>query len=73
MEKKKVQMIFHAEHRDTEKRSKVWAPREKGKESGMNWEAGTDTYTILMLWMKRITHQNQLYSTENFTQGSEVT
>ena len=36
-------------HRHTEKRSKVWAPREKGKESGMNWETGTDTHTILML------------------------
>ena len=60
-------------HRDTEKRSKVWAPREKGKKSGMNWDTGTDTYTILMLWMKRITNQNWLYSTENFAQCSEVT
>ena len=60
-------------HRDTEKRSKVWTPREKGKKSGMNWETGTDTYTILMLWMKRITNQNWLYSTENFAQCSEVT
>ena len=35
---------------------------------GINWEFGIDIYTLL--YMKKITNKNLLYSTENSTQYS---
>ena len=32
---------------------------------GMNWETGTDTYTLLTLCTKYITNENLLYSSGN--------
>ena len=32
---------------------------------GRNWETGTDTYTLLILWIKWTTERNMLYSTGN--------
>ena len=45
---------------------------EKG-EGGMNWEIGTDIYTLLILCIKQITNENLLYSPGNCTQCSGVT
>ena len=39
----------------------------------MNWEIGTDIYTLLILCIKQITNENLLYSTGNSTQCSVVT
>ena len=48
-------------------RTKVWTQRGE-RRGGMNWEIGTDIYTILMLYIKQITNENLLYSTRNSTQ-----
>jgi len=39
--------------------------------NGMNWEIGTDVYTLL--YIKQTTNENLQYSTENSTQCSVVT
>ena len=44
----------------------LWLPGDKGE--GINWEVGTDIYTLL--YIKQITNKNLLYSTENTTQYS---
>ena len=50
---------------------------EKGS-GGRNWEAGPGVhiyihvYTLLMLCIKRITHENLLYSLESSPQGSAL-
>ena len=40
---------------------------------GLNWEIGTDIYTLLILCIKSITNESLLYSTGNSTQCSVVT
>ena len=42
-----------------------------GRRGGLNWEAGTDIYTLL--YIKQITNKNLLYNTENSTQYSVMT
>ena len=39
----------------------------------MNLEIGIDVYTLLILCMKQVTHENLLYSMGNCTQCSVVT
>ena len=39
----------------------------------MNWEIGIDTYTLLILCIKQITHEDLPHSSGNSTQGSVVT
>ena len=39
----------------------------------MNWEIGTDTYKLLILFIKHTTNENVLYSTGNSTQCSVTT
>ena len=39
-----------------------------GREDGMNWEIGIDTYTLLCI--KQVTNKDLLYSTGNSTQYS---
>ena len=43
----------------------------KKRRGGMNWETGTDIYTLL--GTKEITNWNLLHNTENSTQCSVVT
>ena len=50
-------------------RIQTWIPRGKGKK-GINWEAGTDIYTLL--YTKQISNEDLLYSTRNSTQNSVV-
>ena len=38
--------------------------------SRMNWEIGTDIYTLLILCIKQTTNENLLYSSENPIQCS---
>ena len=35
--------------------------RKRESKSGMNWEIGTDIYTLLILCVKYITNENLLY------------
>ena len=37
----------------------------------VNWEIGIDAY-ILLLYIKKITNKNLLYSTGNFTQYTDL-
>ena len=36
-----------------------------GKGGAMNWEIGIDIYTLLILCIRQITHENLLYSSGN--------
>ena len=51
-------------------RTNICTPREE-KEGGMNWEVGTNGYTLL--YIKYITNENLLYTTGSSTQRSVVT
>ena len=42
-----------------------------GRGDGMNWQIGTDIYTLL--YIKCMTSENILYSTRNSTQRSVMT
>ena len=39
----------------------------------MNWEIGIGIYTLLTPWIKKISSENLLHSTENSTHGSVLT
>ena len=39
---------------------------------GMNWEIGIDIYILLILYIKQISNENLLYSSEKPTQCSVV-
>ena len=48
-----------------------YLPRRKGCVWGMNWETGTDIYTLLCI--RQVTNENALDSTGNAIQCSVVT
>ena len=54
----------------TDMENKVWTPREE-REGGMNWETGTDIYTLLCI--RQVTNENALDSTGNAIQCSVAT
>ena len=59
--------LFESRNKDTDVENKYMDTKgEKG-----NWETGTDIYKLL--YIKQITNENLLYSTENSTQCSMVT
>ena len=51
------------------RKTKLWLPT--GKSRGIDWEIGTDIYTLL--YIKQITNKHLLYSTGNSTQYSVMT
>ena len=46
---------------------------KKERGSGMNWETGTDTYTLVILCVKWTTNENLMYSSGNSTWCSMAT
>ena len=47
---------------------------QRGKRiGGMNWEAGIDTYMLMILCIKQMVNENPLYGTENSTQCFAMT
>ena len=53
-------------------KQKTYFTVTKGKRGeGINWEIGTDIYTLL--YIKQVTNKNLLYSTGNTTQYSVMT
>ena len=64
--------IFRRETR-WRKEGKSFTSHGRGAGGGRNGKIGINTYTLLILYMKKITNENLLYSTGNSTQCSVVT
>ena len=60
------ELIYKTEVESQMQKTNLWLPGVKGE--GKIWEIGTDIYTLL--YIKKITHKNLLYSTGNSTQYS---
>ena len=67
------QSYLQSRNRDTDVENRHMDTKEEKGEGGMNWEIGTDIYTLLILCIKQITNENLLYSPGNCTQCSGVT
>ena len=65
--RKMVQTYLQSRNRNTDVENKLTVTKG-GSGGGMNWEIGSDIYTLLILCIKQITNQNLLYSTGNYTQ-----
>ena len=67
---KKKELIYKTEVESQVQKKKIMVTNWERSVGGMNWETGTDIYTLL--YIKQITSKDLLYNTGSSAQHSDV-